>query len=268
MKIAVLMKLVAGSNTESFRCGGTVRSLESGIVNPADVLALETAVRINREIGAEIAVFTMGPNCALSLLKDASRLGTSRNYLVSDPCFAGSDTYATAKILSRALVFAGGFDLILCGERAIDGETGQVPGELSAMVGASFASGVIELETIEERFVVCRCENGHFVDTLKMPYPCVLGISNGMQGVDHPVLPKLSDIRKSYQSKTTTISIADLHLRKDEAGTSGSLTDVKQVTRVDWQRTGKKEFDLEKAVEFTLQMIHALEIEVRQIEYE
>ena len=46
---------------------------------------------------------------------------------ISDKRFAGADTWATSYVLSETIKQKlGEFDLILCGERATDGDTGQV----------------------------------------------------------------------------------------------------------------------------------------------
>ena len=55
--------------------------------------------------------------------------------LVSDRRFGGADTYATSYTLAQAVRALGGFDLILCGRQAIDGDTAQVGPMLAEHLG-------------------------------------------------------------------------------------------------------------------------------------
>lgn len=258
MNIAVLMKLVAGSGTDAFQEGSTVRSIENGIANPADILAFETAVFLQKNTDAKVSVFTMGPNRAASLLMEVCRLGAARLYHISDPSFAGSDTFVTAKILARALTRTGRFDIILCGERAVDGETGQVPGELSAMLDTGFTTGVVGIEKIESEHIVCRCRGTHSLDTVRLRTPCVLGISCGMQGVGHPLMPSLESLRLARQTKIVTLDRETLGFSREEVGQSGSPTRVKHARNVDWERKCAMLDDVDKAVSKTLELVRTM----------
>ena len=55
-------------------------------------------------------------------------MGCDSAVLLSDKAFAGSDTWATSYVLAAAIRKIGAFDLIICGERATDGDTGRSPG--------------------------------------------------------------------------------------------------------------------------------------------
>jgi electron transfer flavoprotein beta subunit len=53
-------------------------------------------------------------------------MGCDGGYLVSDKRFGGADTWATSYVLAQVIRSLDGFDLIVAGERATDGDTGQV----------------------------------------------------------------------------------------------------------------------------------------------
>jgi electron transfer flavoprotein alpha subunit len=103
-----------------------------GVVNPYDAYALEMAARIkDGRPGARITALSMGPRQAESGLRQCLAAGADRACLVSGSAFGGSDTLATSYALSKAIEFAGPFDLILCGRQAIDGDTAQTGPELA-----------------------------------------------------------------------------------------------------------------------------------------
>ena len=118
MKIAVLLKYYQG---------------EPG---PFDCAALECAL----ETGAEVTAVAMAPRGILPHLETLTRLGASA-LLLSDPLFAGSDTQATARVLSEALARLAP-DFIFTGRQSMDGDTGQVPFLLGARLGVSVVSEV------------------------------------------------------------------------------------------------------------------------------
>ena len=67
----------------------------------------------------------MGPPQADVALREALAMGCDDAYLVSAREFGGSDTYATSGIIAAALKHIG-YDLIITGRQAIDGDTAQV----------------------------------------------------------------------------------------------------------------------------------------------
>ena len=101
-----------------------------GEIGPFDAAALEHALSLENN---EVTTLSMGPRAWEDALLPLTRLGVRRAILLSDPAFAGSDTLATAYVLSRALARLE-YDLILAGRKTLDGETAQVGPCLAAML--------------------------------------------------------------------------------------------------------------------------------------
>lgn len=116
-----------------------VRQGLDGELNPFDASAYEIALS---EAGAEVIPVSMGVPKTADLLLHLTRLGASRAILLSDPIFAGSDTLATAYVLSRAMEKLKP-DRILCGRKTLIGDTGQVPPMLAEMAGYEFLPDVL-----------------------------------------------------------------------------------------------------------------------------
>ena len=116
-----------------------VRQGLDGELNPFDASAYEIALS---EAGAEVILVSMGVPKTADLLLHLTRLGASRAVLLSDPLFAGSDTLATAYVLSRAMEKLKP-DRILCGRKTLIGDTGQVPPMLAEMAGYEFLPDVL-----------------------------------------------------------------------------------------------------------------------------
>ena len=126
------------------RVGGSIASFGGGGAGFCD--------GIRGEHGGEVIAISMGPPQASRALKKVLSLGADRAVLVSDRVFGGSDTLATSYILTESmkhLVGDGGFDLILCGKQAIDGETGQVPSGIATRLGIPALTYTSKIERLD-----------------------------------------------------------------------------------------------------------------------
>ena len=104
MHIVVCIKQVPASNKVDVdpETGVLKRSGTESKMNPYDLYALETALRIREQAGGEITVLTMGPEQAKAVLREAFAMGADRGMLLSDRRFAGADVLATSRALSQS----------------------------------------------------------------------------------------------------------------------------------------------------------------------
>ncbi len=152
-RIVVPIKQVPDMELVRFdtEAGRVDRSSAPGVVNPVDLQALETAMRVRDQHGGEVTAISMGPPQALSALKECLARGADRAILLADKAFAGADTWATSYTLSAAINKLGGCDLVVCGEKTVDGDTGQVGPELAEWLGIPHVTYVREVLSIDQR---------------------------------------------------------------------------------------------------------------------
>ena len=122
MKIAVCMKQVPATSQGDMdkKTGVMIRSGLQAIVNVYDLAALEAALRIKEQCGGVIHVFTMGPDKAEMVLREAFAMGADEGYLICDKAFAGADVLATSYTLTQAIKSVDDYDMILCGRQTTD----------------------------------------------------------------------------------------------------------------------------------------------------
>lgn len=197
-------------------------------INPADCAALEHAMQLKERCGAHVTVLTMGRPQAQTMLREVAARGADRLVLVTDPAYAGSDTLATADILYAAAEHIGGFDLILMGRRAIDGETGHVGPQLSVLLDASCVTNVIDVGTIREGRIVCTrlLEQSQMV--LEAPLPALLTVCGGANALRPP---SITGLRRAAGIEIETLTNADLKLPAERIGLNGSATRVRRVRK-------------------------------------
>jgi electron transfer flavoprotein beta subunit len=94
-------------------------------LNPFDLYAIEQGMRLKERYDANLIAISMGPMQAEKSLREAIAMGCDDAILLSDSIFAGADTLATSYTLASAIKKIG-FDIIICGVKSTDGDTGQV----------------------------------------------------------------------------------------------------------------------------------------------
>ena len=114
--------------------------VSGGEINPFDESALECALSLSDDV----TVVSMASEAARNVLLPLTRLG-AKVVLISDNLYAGSDTLATAYILSEAIKKME-FDLILCGKQSVDGDTAQVGPMIAAKLNLNLITNSARTE--------------------------------------------------------------------------------------------------------------------------
>ena len=119
MNIVVCIKQVPGTTDIKIdpETNTLVREGVESIVNPFDCYALEEGVRLKERCGGKVTAISMGPPQAEQALRETISLGADEAILLSDRAFAGSDTWATSYVLSRAIAKMADYDVVICGRQ-------------------------------------------------------------------------------------------------------------------------------------------------------
>ncbi len=223
--------------------------------NIADEAALEAALSLKGTDGT-VTVLTMGPPKLEEPLKELLARGADRAVLITDRLMAGADTHATAAALKAAAESLGPFELILCGRRAIDGETGQVPGELAAALDIPCISNVEEIHPEKEQLILSRrLENG--VQHLCAEGPLVVSMCEYSYTLR---LAGIQSMRRARNKAVERYSAADLGMTAGECGLKGSLTKVVAMEATfPGLRKGVKEWSVPKGVAYMLNAIREVQ---------
>ena len=177
MKIIVCVKQVPDTSGKvSVNPDGTLnRASMATITNPDDLNAVEAALVLKEQTGAEVVVVCMGPPPAEGMLRECLARGCDRAVLVSGREFGGSDTYATSQILAAAINKIGveENDIVMCGRQAIDGDTAQVGPQIAEKLGLPQISYAADIQLDGKTVTVKRMlEDGYM--TVKTQTPCLI----------------------------------------------------------------------------------------------
>lgn len=230
MRIVVPIKQVpeTGAVKMDEATGTMIREGVEAIVNPLDLYAIESAIRLREAHGGEVVAVSMGPPKAEVALREAIAMGCDSAVLVTDKALVGSDTWATSYAVAAAIRRLGTPDLVICGERATDGDTGQVGPGLASFLDLPVVTYVSRIVEVADG--VCRVhrlvENG--CETLDVDLPCVLTV---VKAVADPRLPTLRGKQRARRAEIAALDVAALGLDRSRVGLGGSPTRVVRIFR-------------------------------------
>jgi len=229
MEILVCIKQVPGtSKIEVDPITGVLK--RDGVdskMNPYDLYAIETALRIKEQVSGTVKVISMGPPQAQDVIKEAYMMGADEGALVSDRKFAGADVLATAYTISQGVRKMGNFDLILCGKQTTDGDTAQVGPEMAEYLGIPHISNVLKIIELKEKSMIVEMDMPNTLEIAEIKFPCLLTVEKDI------FQPRLPSYRKKVSTKDREIKIITLNDFEDQDekryGLTGSPTQVERI---------------------------------------
>lgn len=231
MKIVVLVKEVPDMERVRFDSerGVVDRSSANTEINPFDLNALQAAVDIRKELGGEITVLTMGPPGAEKSLRDSYARGGDKGVLLSDRKFGGADTLATSGTLAAAIKKIGDYDLIICGEKSVDGDTAQVGPEVAEFLELPHACYVEKVDFISRSEIHVTIEDLCGSKQERVMYlPALISVT---KNINYPELPILKRKIESLKIDIKKYSLDDIkgYITEGETGGKGSPTRVVKI---------------------------------------
>jgi electron transfer flavoprotein beta subunit len=239
MEICVLVKQVPSTDKVQIdeETGTMIRSELESELNPLDMYAVEEAVRIKENTPqTKITVVTMGPSSAEYALKEAISMGCDEGVLLTDRKFAGADTLATAYTLTQYLKDKQ-YDIIFAGERATDGETGQVGPSVGTQLDIPILTYVNKIINITNDTITVQrsVEGGNEIIQTQLP-----ALITVVKEINEPRLPNLENKLKAKKSIIKIVSNQELKIEEEKLGLKGSPTRVVKVFYPKISRNGEK----------------------------
>lgn len=203
-----------------------IRDGVPSIINPDDKSGIELALQVKEAVpGSTITAVSMGPPQAEAALREALAMGCDEALLLSDRAFGGADTWATSSTIAGALKKLG-YDMIISGRQAIDGDTAQVGPQIAEHLGIPQISYCEELEVEGDKFLVKRqFEDRYHIIEIKPP--CLF---TTLSEKITPRYMSMQGIYDAYKKDIKTWGLKDIEafLNVENIGLKGSPTRVKK----------------------------------------
>tara|TARA_B100001173_G_scaffold12914_1_gene10938 strand:- start:184 stop:1020 length:837 start_codon:yes stop_codon:yes gene_type:complete len=235
MKIVVLVRQTPDTEaqiTANSSGNGIDESSIKWILNPFDEFAVEEAVQIKENTGAEVIILGVGPDRALETIRTALAMGGDSAIHIKDDNFGATDSYATAKLIAAKIKAIGDVDLILAGKKWIDEESGQVPIQVAAELNipqATIATKVDIDEATKTAKVQSEIEGGQRI--IELSFPALVTTERGINEPRYASLPGIMKAKKKPLEEVTldTINLEELGLTAESLGVAGSRYKVDNI---------------------------------------
>lgn len=239
MKIVLCIKQVPDTADIKWTENNTLqREGVESVINPYDMYAIETALRIKDEQAenVNITVITMGPNQAFEALRKALAMGCDDAFLLSDKKFAGADTVATSRTLAAAIkTFVPDFDLIICGQFATDGDTAQTGPSIAQHLGITQVTYVNKIQSIGKENIILRREIEDGIEVVRAKLPTLVCM---LKCEYEPREVFIEGYMKAQDYDLKVYGFEDIGLQQQDVGMKGSPTYVSKAFRPEPKQNG------------------------------
>lgn len=213
MNIFVLVKRTFDTEEKITVSGGKIA--EDGaefIINPYDEYAIEEAIQVRDANGGEVTVITIGDEDAEKQLRTALAMGADKAVLINtEDDLDELDEFTSAKILAEYLKDKEA-DLILAGNVAIDGGSGQVGPRVAELLGINYVTTITNLEIDGTAVKIVRDVEGDS-EVIETSLPLLV---TAQQGLNEPRYPSLPGIMQAKRKPLEELELDDLDLDEDD----------------------------------------------------
>lgn len=221
MKIVVCIKPVKSEIVLS-----NYKGEEKYQINPYDLKALEEITKLKNKIDCHIIAMSMGSNDAKDVLTKALAIGADEAILLSDKVFSGSDTIATTYALKQAIEKVGHVNLIVCGAKSLDGETGQVVYGVGERLGINHIFSMDKILDISNDDITLQKREKNKIIDFKIGFPALIYCQGFKLRSDNLSLLAL---KRAGRQEIKVWNAKDILVDETRCGIEGSKTKVLEV---------------------------------------
>lgn len=230
------------------------------VINPYDEYAIEEALLVKERLGeGKITLITMGPERAKDALKSGLALGADEAIHLVDDAFEGSDPYATALLLAKALEKID-YDIIFCGKQGVDEDHAQVGIALAELLGLPHVSVIVKLdisEDVKKAIAHREVEGGKEVVETSLP-----AVFTAQKGLNEPRYPSLKGIMAVKKKTIAEWGAQELGVSLQEVGRDAAKIKMMEAMTPPGREAGQV-FQGEEPGEMARRVAHLLRDEAK-----
>ncbi len=243
MKIVALIKQVPDTYSER-KLSDSDQTLDregtEAVIDEINERAVEAALQLKEaNDGSEVVVVSMGPDRATDAIRKALSMGADSAVHLSDEAIHGSCAVQTAKALSKVIGTVEGWNLIVAGEQASDGQIGAVPAMIADVLGVPALTHAVEL-SVDGSTATAKRETDDGVTHLSAELPAVVSIG---EKANEPRYPSFKGIMAAKKKPVETLDLAGAGIDASEVGLANALTTVTSAAPKPPKQAGEKHTD-------------------------
>jgi electron transfer flavoprotein beta subunit len=198
------------------------------MVHPSDLVAVEEAVHIKEEnkLGRVILIALASPS-GERLLRRCLAVGADEAILIDDPSLKNPDGLAIGAMLALCCRTMD-FDLILCGQGAVDCLGGQTAYVMADLLGLPVISRVTKIDIFPEKNEMAiekKLERG-YRERLELALPAVITVE---ENLNEPRYPSLPNMLCALSKEIKRMNRKNLNFTPEEANLTQSKIELLQM---------------------------------------
>ncbi len=237
MKILTTVKKVVDVELTIHVDGGAI--VEDGlqyVTNAWDENAVEAAVQLKENHGAETTLVNIGSGDNSDIIRRCYAMGIDNGIQVDDPALDGGDAAIFARVL-KAVYEIGDYDLVITGKQAQDTDNGQTGIMLAEAAGLPCVSNVIAIDVVDDKHISVSRLGDAGCEIVEVELPAVITVSDS---INEPRLPAMRGIMMAKKKKIRTLDLAGLGTSFDGVKGPGATSEIVEFMKSETRQAGQK----------------------------
>lgn len=237
MKILTTVKKVVDVElTIRVENGAIVEDGLQYVANAWDENAVETAVQLKENHGAETALVSIGHGDNTDIIRRCYAMGIDHGIHIDDPGLEKAGSPVFARVIQKVYE-NGDYDLVISGKQAQDTDNGQTGIMLAEYLGLPCVSNVVNIEVADEKtLTVSRLGDGG-TEILEVALPAVITVSDS---INEPRLPAMRGIMMAKKKKIDVMDLAALGTSLEEIGGTSPNSEIVEFMETEKRQGGRK----------------------------
>ena len=222
------------------------------VTNAWDENAVETAVQLKENNGAETTLVSVGGGDNTDVIRRCYAMGIENGIHIEDPALDKADSSVYAKVLQKVYE-TGDYDLVITGKQAQDTDSGQTGIILAEYLGLPCVSNVIAIEVVDDQHIKASRAGDGGTEIVEVELPAVITVD---VSINEPRLPAMRGVMMAKKKKIHVMDLATLGVSSDDISGAGPRSKVIEFM-ASQSRKGGRNFEGD-AAEITAQVVDLL----------
>jgi len=227
------------------------------VINAWDENAVETAVQLKENSGAETTLVSIGGGDNTDMIRRCYAMGIENGIHIEDPSLANADSSIFAKVLQKVYE-KGDYNLIITGKQAQDTDSGQTGIILAEFLGLPCVSNVIAIEVMDDQHIKASRAGDAGTEIVELELPAVVTVD---VSINEPRLPAMRGVMMAKKKKIDVMDLAALGTSPDEVGSAKPKSEIVEFMKSETRQGGQK-FEGD-AADITTQVVNLLANEAK-----
>jgi len=209
VEIVVCLKQVPDTEAQ-IKISGDSKSIDASdikwVMNPYDEYGVEEALKLKEKFKGTVTVASVGPARIVEAIRTALAMGVDKAIHVETE--GGElDPYTTAELLAAAIKEVP-YDLVFCGQRAVDNDQAQTGAALAEFLGIPQLSLIVKVDVADDqsKVTVQRPIEGQTL-VIESGLPALITAQKGLNEPRYASLPGIMKAKRKPMDKKDPASL-------------------------------------------------------------